>query len=182
WKELLPEGTPVIITNRAEREGGHFEGTESERIEILLNAINQGVACVDIELSTPQKQINKILNAAKDTDTSVITSFHDFEDIPPIEELIETAQRMEELEGSIGKIIGFTKNFRNGMKILDFLLRVPEEVDIPIISFAMGKAGRYTRIMSALFGSPIVYAAVEEKTAPGQFDVKTTRSLLEVIK
>jgi 3-dehydroquinate dehydratase-1 len=42
----------------------------------------------------------------------------------------------------------------------------------------MGEAGRLSRIAAPLFGSPIVYAAAGEATAPGQFDVTTTKRLL----
>lgn len=181
WRELLCKGVPTIVTNRAGREGGNFEGKESERVERLFEAIDEGVACIDIELSTPREQLDEVLSAARANSTSVILSFHNFEEVPPIEDLIETARQMEELDCGVAKLIGFTKNFRDGMRMLDFLLEVSEEVKVPVISFAMGRAGKFTRVMAPLFGSPIVYASVEEAAAPGQVDVVTMKGFLETI-
>ena len=37
---------PVILTCRPERQGGHFPGSEKERIDVLTKAINSGVSSV----------------------------------------------------------------------------------------------------------------------------------------
>lgn len=178
WQELLREEIPIIVTNRAKREGGYFKGKESERIEFLSEAIDKEVACVDIELLTTRKLLNKVLSAARDGNTNVIISFHDLEKTPPIKNLIETSRQMEGMGCDIAKVVGHAKDFREGLRTLDFLLRVTEEVDVPVVSFAMGDAGRFTRIATPFFGSPLIYAGVDEKAAPGQFDLVTTKDLL----
>lgn len=93
WKKLLPKDVPSIITNRSSLEGGYFQGSEKERIELLLDAVNSGADCVDIELSTSKRDRKRILKAAEETDSSVILSFHDFESVPKISELMSKAKK-----------------------------------------------------------------------------------------
>jgi len=85
---------------------------------------------------------------------------------------------MADVGCDIAKIITFAKTPRDVLTILDFLTQVPDSVAVPVIAFTMGEAGRLSRIAAPLFGSPIVYAAADEATAPGQFDIETTKRLL----
>jgi 3-dehydroquinate dehydratase-1 len=179
WRRLLREDVPTIVTNRAEREGGHFRGEEDERIKPLLEGISEGVDCIDLELSTPQEQLEEVVGAAKKHGTSVMMSHHDFEKVPPPESMVAIARQMVEAGCDIAKLIGFAKRPRDALAMLDFLVQVPDSVDVPVIAFAMGEAGKFSRVTAPLFGSPIVYAAAAEVTAPGQFDVATARRLLD---
>lgn len=181
WKRLLRPGVPTIVTNRAEREGGHFRGEEGERIGHLLEAIDEGVASVDVEFSTPKKHLSKILESARMSDTSVLVSHHNFDEVPPIEVLMETARSMARTRCDLVKLVGFAKESRDVLRILDFLLNAREEVDVPVISWAMGETGRFTRIAAPFFGSPFIYASADEKAAPGQFDVATIKDLLRKV-
>ena len=42
--------TPLLFTNRANWEGGNWQGSEEDRIALLVEAIKAGAAFVDIEL------------------------------------------------------------------------------------------------------------------------------------
>jgi len=178
WEKLLKMDVPLILTNRAEREGGHFKGGERIRVDHLLRGIAGGVACVDIELSTSKPLLNKVIKTAKAHGTSLLITHHDFKATPSIATLINIAERMVDAGCDIAKIVTFAKIPRDALTVLDFLTQVPDSVAVPVIAFAMGDAGRLSRIAAPLFGSPIVYAAADETTAPGQFDVETTRRLL----
>jgi 3-dehydroquinate dehydratase-1 len=46
------------------------------------------------------------------------------------------------------------------------------------IGIAMGDMGRYTRVVAPLFGSPIIFAAINGGSAPGQLDIQTTEFIL----
>jgi len=178
WEKLLKMDVPLILTNRAEREGGHFKGEERTRVDHLLKGIAGGVACVDIELSTSKPLLDEVMKTAKAHGTSLLMTHHDFKATPPIATLINIAKRMADAGCDIAKIVTFAKTHRDALMVLDFLTQVPDSVAVPVIAFAMGDAGRLSRIAAPIFGSPIVYAAADEPTAPGQFDVETTRRLL----
>jgi 3-dehydroquinate dehydratase-1 len=178
WDELLPVKVPVILTNRPEREGGGFKGDENKRVEVLLQGIARGVSCIDIEFSTPESLREQVVSQAKKSSVAVIMSHHDFSLTPSIEVMTGTAKRLAGAGCDIAKIVTFAENTEDALRILDFLARVQDEVTIPVIAFAMGDAGRITRIAAPVFGSPIVYAAAGKATASGQFDVATMKRLL----
>ena len=52
-----------------------------------------------------------------------------------------------------------------------------------VATMAMGEAGRHTRAVAPIFGSKIGYAPVDpdEATAPGQYGLKTLRSLVDAL-
>jgi len=178
WQRLLREDMLVIVTNRADREGGYFKGRERERIKPLLEAIAQGAACVDLEFSTSKRWLDEVLKSAKKAGTSVLISHHDFNRVPPVEALIKVARQMAEVGCDMAKLVGFAKEPRDALRMLDFLVRAPGAVDVPVVAFAMGEAGRFSRIAAPFFGSPITYAAADGAAAPGQFDVPTMRQLV----
>ncbi len=178
WEKLLPPKVPVILTNRPEREGGGFKGDENKRVEVLLQGIAREVSCIDIELSTPEPLRERVISQAKKSGVTVLISHHDFSTTPSIKVLIEMTKRLARAGCDLAKIVTFAEDRKDALRILDFLAQVQDEVAIPLIAFAMGDAGRITRIAAPVFGSPIVYAAAGEATAPGQFDVATMKRLL----
>ncbi|MBA7608411.1 3-dehydroquinate dehydratase [subsurface metagenome] len=178
WEKLLPVKVPVILTNRPEREGGGFKGDENKRVEVLLQGIARGVSCIDIEFSTPEPLRERVMSQAKKSGIAVLMSHHDFSLTPSIEVLTDMAKRLVGAGCDLAKIVTFAGDRKDALRILDFLAQVQDEVAVPLIAFAMGDAGRITRIAAPVFGSPIVYAAAGEATAPGQFDVATMKRLL----
>ncbi|MDI6820200.1 MAG: type I 3-dehydroquinate dehydratase [Candidatus Hodarchaeaceae archaeon] len=178
WKKLLRTDSPIILTNRAEREGGRFGGEERERVEPLLEGIVEKVACVDVELSTPRQLLGEVVSEARKRDVSILMSYHDFAATPKVDAMMGIAEHMVRAGCDVAKIVTFAREPRDSLTVLDFLIRASDELGAPVVTFAMGEAGRLSRIAAPILGSPIAYAAVGEATAPGQFDVATTKRLL----
>lgn len=178
WEELLPVKVPVILTNRLEREGGGFKGDENKRIEVLFQGVARGVSCIDIELSTPEPLRERVVSQAKKSGVAVIISCHNFSITPSIEVMTGTAKRLAGAGCDIAKIVTLAEDTEDALRMIDFLAQVQDEVAVPIIAFAMGDAGKITRIAAPILGSPIVYAAAGKATAPGQLDVATMKRLL----
>lgn len=177
---LLSSNLPSIVTNRSVKEGGHFDGGERERIQVLLDAIEKGVSCVDIELSSSRELIEEVIKTAENYETSVILSHHNFEEVPSLEELQEKVREMNNYDYDFGKIIGFSNKYKDSIRMLKFLIQsLEKEKNHKIIAFAMGDKGEFTRITAPLLGSPIAYASVEEETAPGQLSVTDLREILD---
>ena len=178
WEKLLHGKIPIILTNRAKREGGRFEGGEEERVRVLLDGIDRGVDCVDVELSTEKKFLIKVVQEARKRGVSVLISHHDFSGTPTADALVAVTKRMVVAGCDIAKVVTFAETSSDALAALDFLVEVQDEVSVPVIAFAMGDAGRFSRISAPFFGSPIVYAEADEATAPGQFDIATAKRLL----
>lgn len=160
------DGT-VIATNRTAREGGLFKGSEAERTEILGEVAGHA-KFVDIELQTQEKLRSKVI---KKSNSSII-SFHDFEKTPSVEELLDTVRQEREL-GDLAKFAVMPQNIGDTLKVLQVLLQVENTIGI-----SMGDLGSYTRITAALFGSPLTFASLDDKSAPGQLDIESTRLFL----
>ncbi len=178
WEKLIPTDVPTIFTNRPKREGGGFRGTEEKRVDFILDAVINGVSCVDIEFSTPKKLRNLVISEAKRLGVSVIISYHDFSKTPAVDKLIDFAKKMASARYGLVKIVTFAKGSVDSHRILDFLAQAQNQVSVPVLAFAMGEVGRVTRIIAPLMGSPFTYANVGKPTAPGQFEVAEAKKLL----
>ena len=50
-----------------------------------------------------------------------------------------------------------------------------------VISFCMGELGIFSRVLSVKVGSFLTYASLDEKTAPGQINIKKIREIHELL-
>ncbi len=159
---------PLIATNRKVEEGGFFKGSEFERAEILLSAAKHA-DFVDIELGTDEIYIGEIIQASKST----IISYHDFKKTPSIDFLLDVVRREKDL-GDIAKFAVMPQTISDTLVVLNVLSQVQNTVGI-----SMGDIGRFTRVVAPLFGSPITFASLDNKSAPGQIDLISTKNFLD---
>lgn len=169
-QEIIEEiNFPMIATNRISSEGGSFKGTEEERIDILLKCAPL-VDYVDIELQSDDKYIKQI----HDTGVTTIVSYHDFHKTPEINEIMYIVEKEQKL-GDIAKVAFMPNDLDDTLKILAILSHCENTIAI-----SMSDLGSYTRVMASKFDSPITFAAGTDVTAPGQIDIETMKSLLNM--
>lgn len=169
-QEIIEEiNFPMIATNRISSEGGSFKGTEEERIDILLKCAPL-VDYVDIELQNDDKYIKQI----HDTGVTTIVSYHDFHKTPEINEIMYIVEKEQKL-GDIAKVAFMPNDLDDTLKILAILSHCENTIAI-----SMSDLGSYTRVMASKFDSPITFAAGTDVTAPGQIDIETMKSLLNM--
>jgi 3-dehydroquinate dehydratase len=152
---------PIIATNRLKTEGGMFQGSERERIELLLKAASFA-DFVDIELLAELRdefmaRVNK----------PVIVSYHDFLGMPDEDEMATILENMKKTGAIYAKIAVTPKNLRDNLRILGLLL----DADMPLCMIAMGNIGRHLRAVAPLYGSVLTYGFVAKSTAPGQMSL-----------
>jgi len=152
---------PIIATARLRTEGGMFQGSERERVELLIKA-----SCyadyVDLELLADQRDdaIARIIKP-------VIVSYHDFQGMPEELQLIGIYDEMKKTKAAIAKIAVTPKSLHDNLRILQFLL----DADMPLCMIAMGRMGRHLRAVAPLYGSALTYGFVTQSTAPGQMSL-----------
>ena len=169
-QEIIEEiNFPMIATNRISSEGGSFKGTEEERIDILLKCAPL-VDYVDIELQSDDKYIKQI----HDTGVTTIVSYDDFHKTPEINEIMYIVEKEQKL-GDIAKVAFMPNDLDDTLKILAILSHCENTIAI-----SMSDLGSYTRVMASKFDSPITFAAGTDVTAPGQIDIETMKSLLNM--
>jgi 3-dehydroquinate dehydratase-1 len=171
--------TPVIATNRPVRSGGHFDGSEDERMLYLLDAIEAGCELVDVEIDAPFK--DGLVKQARKKDCKVIVSMHDHEKTPSSKELLETVKKEKEEGADIGKVVTFARSIDDCHRVLDLILKA-KRINFPLVAFTMGPLGKFTRVMAPFYGAPFTYASFNKKVERSQIDVKTLRMIYEGLK
>ena len=166
---------PIIATNRVKKEGGAFEGSESERISILTSVL-EFVDAVDIELSADDK--NLVIDEAKKFKDKVIVSYHNFKKTPKKEKMLEMIGEMYDSGGDIAKLAVMPKKPKDVL----LLAEIGIELDKPLILISMGEMGKHTRIAPSFYGSSLTYGFAEGEVAPGQFSVCDLKKILDIIE
>lgn len=174
---------PLIVTNRAEWEGGEAPDTPA-RLDALRTAVDHPrVGAIDLELDTVSDgEGERVLEYATEQEVAVIVSTHDFDVTPSRETLHHFLERACEY-GDVGKL-AVTAETR--ADVLDLLAVTHERTKAGdrVATMAMGEPGRHSRAVTPLYGSKIGYAPVEPEnaTAPGQYDLATLRSLVSQLQ
>lgn len=170
---------PLIYTNRPVWEGGAFKGSEEERLQLLLDAVQQKPAFIDLELKAQPHLRLRLLDALQGTKTRLILSHHNFAFTPDSASLSEILRQQVESGAHIGKIVTMAHNHLDVLRVL----RLQEDAsrhDFPLIAFCMGEAGRLSRIITLLLGGFMTYAALDKEhaTAPGQLTIRELRAAI----
>jgi 3-dehydroquinate dehydratase/shikimate dehydrogenase len=152
----------LVVTCRPPREGGGFDGSEAERLEVLARAWRLGCAYVDVEWDSLEA-----LRAKLNDGRRLLASRHWADGMPA-----SLLPAYEELSGRAEavKLVGTARSVRDALPVLDLLRRAAG----PVVALAMGAAGSPTRLLAPCFENCLLtYGALstEELTAPGQLTV-----------
>jgi 3-dehydroquinate dehydratase / shikimate dehydrogenase len=144
---------PVIVTCRARTDGGCFDGSEGERLELLGRAVTLGAEYVDVEWRAQAA----LLRSER---TRLVISHHDFDGIPA-----DLADRVRAMRGVAGpadvvKIAVMAERLTDCLRLRDAMANAGRHVAI-----AMGAAGQLSRVWPAGFSSAWTYGG---SAAPGQ--------------
>jgi len=170
---------PVIATNRKQSEGGVFKGTEKKRIMTLIEAAREGFDYVDIELST--ENVGMIVREISEAGSRPIVSFHSFDGTPPEPELEDILKREIDAGAYICKVVSTATKIEDNCSLLSFISKVRGRARI--VSFAMGKLGSPSRILSPLYGSVFTFASVQKglESAAGQLTIPELRKIYNLM-
>ena len=110
-----------------------------------------------------------------------LLSFHDLKATPPLDNLIKIVEGQIQAGADICKVVTTATQFEDNVTILKLVKHFSE---IKIASFAMGEAGRTSRLLSPLCGAYFTYGCLEEgqQAASGQIAVKEMREIYGLVK
>jgi 3-dehydroquinate dehydratase/shikimate dehydrogenase len=154
---------PAIVTCRPRREGGLFDGPESDRLRILWRAHELGAEFIDVEWDTDFAALREARGGR-----GLIVSRHIFDGTPQDAPSIVDDLRRRGCE--VAKLAVMASRLSD----VRTLLGAARE-DRSSVLIAMGPCGMVTRILAARFGSRWTYAG--DAVAPGQVGI--TRLLNE---
>ncbi|MEA1985503.1 MAG: type I 3-dehydroquinate dehydratase [Euryarchaeota archaeon] len=167
---------PCIATNRLQNDGGQWAGTEEDRITLLAEVIPL-VDAVDIELSTDRDRREQLVRNAREHNTTVIISSHEFSHTPSQKQMKDILNNSFEAGADIAKLAVMPQCLQD---VLD-LLQVTLDATGPVSTISMGTMGSHTRIIAPCYGSVLTYGAVDQSVAPGQLRVDQLRQAMGMI-
>ncbi len=173
-----------LVTARSKAEGGHFRGSETERIALLRQAVRMGADLVDVELGTDEALtamlVEEILREGNRT--KLIVSSHDFTGTPPFRTLQDLCTRCAARGADIVKIVTSADSMEDNLIILR-LIAWARENGHDIIALCMRERGAISRVMAPLIGSYLTFAALGEgeESAPGQLTAPEMQEILRIL-
>jgi len=170
---------PLVATNRPVSEEGSFAGPENERLSLLMNAVEEGADYVDLESST--SNLDEVIKTFRKTSAKIILSHHDYSRTPKLSSLKSTLARLQKKRSDICKIVTTAQIPEDNLTVLG-LLKTNRE-GTPLVSFAMGKPGVWSRLLAPFYGSQFTYASLQRglETAPGQPSISELRQVYQML-
>ena len=176
-EELASLNPNLIITCRSNRAGG--SKTEREALELITAAIRHGAKYTDIEIEASQDHLEYIKAYATANSCKLIISYHNFTETPSLDELCQIRRLCERKGADIVKIVTTAHSTEDAMRALSLYNSRKDDSTVPLIAFAMGEAGRFTRLSCLNLGSPFTYCSIEgAETAPGQYMADEAEQIL----
>lgn len=157
-KRLLTDRpSPVIITCRRQVDGGRWQGSEQQRLLLLRTAIAEGCDYIDLE----EDVASTIPRFGK---TKRIISYHNFRMTP--DGLQDIHDRLAAMDPDVVKLATMANHPHDNVRILQLM----KDARVPTVAMCMGDMGTPSRILSARYNPPFVYATFhhERLLAPGQ--------------
>lgn len=151
--------------------------TETERIQFLKHAIDNGAKMVDIEIETSKNLVDELLHYAHEKQITSIISYHNYIETPDKQELEKIVQKMIKTGANIVKCVTTAKDYTDGHKMIDIQIKWSSKV----MAFAMGSFGSYSRILSLLHNAPYAYVPLTKKTAPGQLSIDDFKKVFTML-
>ena len=90
---------------------------------------------------------------------------------------------MKALGADVGKIVVTARHPQEALIPLGLIPWAQKELALPLISFAMGGPGVYSRVVAPLLGAPWTYATLagHHQAAPGQLEAPVLKEILETL-
>ena len=158
-KESIP--LPVIFTVRPVTEGGHFPGSEDERLAILESAITSKVNSIDLELSIEASKRTALLEMAKANGVNIIASIHNTTTTPSAEELVEMVKE-HSTEDTIFKFCGTVNDHQDALQIVEACYDL-KNTPLLYALMALGNGGDWGRLHAPALGQALVYTTLRSE-------------------
>lgn len=161
----------LIATCRPRSAGGRFPGHAALQLAILKLATNSGCRAYDLEADTA-KRFGRIMWFGTGFR---IASMHDFHRTP--KNLHAVVSQLRSCDSDAIKIATQCNSITDSLRVLALAKGKRNVIAVP-----MGEIGLPARVLALRAGSALAYAAVGEKTAPGQLTLDEMKNLYRADK
>lgn len=141
---------PILLSCRREIDGGHWKGSEEDRLFMLRQAIIAGPDWIELEIDIA----DKVPRFGK---TKRLISFTRLD--KPLNHLESVIERATACKADAIKFTGPTPTLDSAWPLL---ATVTKKRDIPVVGMGIGRPGLTFALLGRKFGSPWIYAALEK--------------------
>jgi 3-dehydroquinate dehydratase/shikimate dehydrogenase len=143
---------PILVSCRREQDGGHWKGSEADRIQRLRTAIVAGPAYVELDLEMAEKiprfgQTKRVVSH---------TSLN-----RPLSKIDEIFAQCCRANADVVKFTWLTEDLDGAWPLL---AAVTQPREVPIVGTGVGRSGLTFALLSRKYGSPWTYAALERNS------------------
>lgn len=180
----------ITTCGNSRKEGSLLKRAKNKSI----TAIRAGAAFVDINIewaaTARQKELLmqyiatiKEMIARHKSHTKLILSYHNFTTTPPLDSIKKIIKECAACGADYVKIATTANSIYQADIVRQLYYQSRKSIALDkenLIAFAMGEAGRYTRVASLFLGAPFTYccAVAQKAVAKGQQSFRQMRSLL----
>lgn len=169
---------PAVVTARARAEGGAWDRGDDERLRLYRVALDAGARAVDVEVRSP---LAARIGADGGLEPSrVVASFHGGPCTP-----LALGERLDELAGSRAARLKLVPTARavDECDAVRGVLADATRAGLTLACFALGRAGKASRILAPSWGSWATYGARAAglETAAGQVTVRDLTAVWDVL-
>jgi len=149
---------PILMTCRPQRQGGHYPGSEEERISVLEAAIATKPSWVDLEIDIEPSRREDLVNLAG-KETRVIASLHSMDAVPSASEIAQDVKDAKDM-GDLVKACYLTKDRKDALRIFESSLHLKSS-GTNFSLMGLGPGGDWSRIHAPALGQELVFATTE---------------------
>lgn len=140
---------PVLVSCRRPRDGGQWEGTEEERLQLLRNAIVAGPAYVELDLDIAH-QIPRFGSTKRVISYTSLSR--------PLGNIDEIFEQCWKARADVVKVTWPTDTLDAAWPLL---AAVTQQREVPVVGLGIGRSGVTFSLLGRRYGSPWIYAALE---------------------
>lgn len=152
--------------------------SDEERTYILIQAIESGVAFVDIEYESSRSFKKELLSCAREHYCRIIISYHNYQYTPSKQVLQNIIDECLCMGADIVKIACKVDSIDESARILSLY-----EENKHLVAIGMGKKGKITRLAAPFLGAPFTFVSSGEdkETAEGQIDIESFSEVMKIL-
>jgi 3-dehydroquinate dehydratase/shikimate dehydrogenase len=171
----------AIGTCRRKEAGGHFAGSLTSELEILVKAAESGCQIIDLEVESAEhanrSQLVKLRAALRAAGAAFLVSFHDFTRTKGLE---QAARRIKAFEPEFVKVVSTARTLADNLAVLRLI--EDQSLHSHVVGIAMGEEGLMSRVLGPRAGAAFTFASAADgaETAAGQASVRTLIDLYRV--
>ena len=182
-KKFLADHRDVtaIATCRRKKFGGHFVGSLTAELEVLLEAAEAGCKIVDLEVESAEEarpaQLARFRASLREAGAALLVSFHDF---TRTKGLNQAAARSEAFQPDFVKVVSTARTLSDNLAVLKLI--EDQSLSSHVVGIAMGEEGLVSRVLGPRAGAAFTFAAFSDgaETAPGQAAARTLRDIYRI--